>query len=134
MWVKNYRTFVVHLLEKLIKSSRIANRLKKYTSITLYSSHVGQLTNNSLLKKVINSNQSKSSFDIVNLLIWGEQIILKKWRLPSFLKLNTFKIGDLISYRDSRQNLLKCSKMITWLRAFIGQLNHIGDECRVIEE
>ena len=72
----------------------------------------------------INSYQSKSSFDIVNLLLWKEKAIQK---IDGFHNLHgipfliTFKSYDLI---DSRRDLSKCFKAITWLRRFLCQLTH----------
>jgi hypothetical protein len=47
--------------------------------IALHSSFVGQLADKSLFRsqKAINNYKSKSLFDIVNLLLWGEKVIQK---------------------------------------------------------
>jgi hypothetical protein len=67
-------------------------------------------------KLLIVSYQSKSSSDIVNLFFRWKGFT-EKWGLPSFAKnSDTLKGCELIGYKDSRRNLSKCFKTISWLR------------------
>jgi len=76
-------------------------------------------------RKHVNSYQSKSSFDIVDLLLWGEKVMQKNGSSNnSFLIVDTFISYDLIAYKDNRLDLSDCFKTITWLQWFFYHLTH----------
>ena len=76
-------------------------------------------------RKHVNSYQSKSSFDIVHLLLWDEKVMQKNGSSHnSFLNVDTFIIYDLIANKDNRLDLSNCFKTITWLQWVLYHQTH----------
>ena len=82
----------------------------------------------SLQKKPIDSYWSKSSFDIVNILVWAEKVIQKHFgpqyfESNSLLSSDTFKSCDLIDDKESRLQLSKYLETTTLQPGFLCQLS-----------
>ena len=103
-----------------LKTCHHRKRTADHVPITLHSSLVEHLGEKSSFcwKKAINSNQSKASFDIVNLLLRGEKVIQK---MGALLIYKEFVSSGLISVLKRSHDYEDFSA--SWLT---------GDEWRVI--
>jgi hypothetical protein len=127
-WLRNdYYHDTTEILLKVALNTRTHNHSSDYSLIIMRGSTFREILV-SLQRKAIDSYWSKSSFDIVNILVWAEMVIQKHFS-PQYFESNSllgsdkFKSCDLIDDKDCRLELSKCFEMITLLPGFLCQLS-----------